>query len=633
VTLDDAAWEIVRVVTGCGMAALLALLLPIRERSLRRPRAWVALAAAVAFVAYGGIALAKLRAYNMGAEDLGRIDQAIWNVRNGELLVFSASEIGRPMSRLAGHVELLYVPLAALFSLWDSAAILLLAQAAVVALGAWPAYRIGERVGDGWLGLASAIAYLAHPAVGYATLADIHGDTLAMPLLLLAIERALAGRRVGCWLAMALAVAGKEYVATLAISFGLLLLVARKDCDTGLRRDRALGGALVALGLVWLLAVVPAFHAIYRPPDFPQLTPLYYDDLGSTPLEVVVTGLTEPRRVLERIVTPRKLGVLLVLLAPFAFASLARPSLLAVTLPVLVPLAVSDHLDLRNHHNATLIPFLLAAAVLGAHRLLGARAAPALLAATAVAHLTIGPSPLSIRSWTPGRWDYLLNPHIAGRTAHDEVLDEAIATIGADERVSASSHLVPHLSHRPTCFTFPAPVGGAGIDVAVVDLRDAYPPPYRPRQDEIAALRRLLETHHFHVHYARDGVWIVRRSPPSEPSRRGVAYQPPEPLAVGPLVVETDGSGGLLWTATRTIDHPLLLLHDGTRAVGDLPSPLIAPLPWLAGDSIVTPGRVPAAGRIESLELHEGSPALVGVDPPQPWLPDPQAGTRLLPVQ
>jgi uncharacterized membrane protein len=633
VTRSPAEIEAALVVLGAVAAAAITLGLSRRDlpraarSDSRAPALVVAAAALVAFVAYALVALAKLHAYNMGAEDLGRVDQAIWSVLEGRALVFSASEIGRPMSRLAGHVELLYVALAPLFLLWNSAAALLVAQAALAALGAWPAYRIGRREGGSGLGVAIAIAYLAHPAFGHAVLADVHGDTLAMPLLLFALDHGLAGKRSRAFAFLALAVLAKEYVAALAVTIGLYFWLAR--------RDRRLGLGAIALGLAWITLVVPAFHRRYRPPDFPDLTPIYFGRLGRTPGDVVRTSIARPGLIAHEVLTPRKAGVVALLFAPFAFTPLAAPAPLLLALPVFGPLAVSEQLDLRNHHNATLLPFLVLAAAQGARRVARAHAARVVLAATAVVHLTIGASPFSIKSHTPGRWDYLRNPHLAGRTPHDAILDRILAELPAAARLSVSGHLVPAVSHRETCFAFPAPADRTRIDVAVVDLVGSYPPPYRSRRSDIEGLERYLGDPAFRLVRAEDGIFVVERRHAAAPA----PAEPPRPTAlpgsyaVGPLRLDIASDGAIRWTATRTIDEPILVLDASTREVRLGPSTPSSPAPWPAGHAIADdPARPIQPGtRFVVLRLPEGFPAVDPSDPPQPWMPDPGLGERLLP--
>ena len=92
-------------------------------------------------VTFSYISIQQHRTYNTNALDIGNVDQALWNTAQGCFLCFS---LMTPVeSRLALHVEpilLLFVPF-----YWlnlGSPELLLIAQATIVALGAWPLYQI-----------------------------------------------------------------------------------------------------------------------------------------------------------------------------------------------------------------------------------------------------------------------------------------------------------------------------------------------------------------------------------------------------------------------------------------------------------------------------------------------------------
>ena len=100
--LGPAELEVIAVVLGAPLAAILCVAIARRgtTRVIRHPRLWVGVASVLAFLTYATLAVLKLHAYNMGSEDLGRTDQAIFSVLRGEPLMFSAHEIGRSMSHL-----------------------------------------------------------------------------------------------------------------------------------------------------------------------------------------------------------------------------------------------------------------------------------------------------------------------------------------------------------------------------------------------------------------------------------------------------------------------------------------------------------------------------------------------------
>ncbi len=89
------------------------------------------------------LAIAQHRAYLTNGLDLGNVDQALWNTAQGRFLSFTL--MAPLQSRLALHVEpilLLFVPFYWI-NLGDPE-LLLIAQAAIVALGAWPLYQIAS---------------------------------------------------------------------------------------------------------------------------------------------------------------------------------------------------------------------------------------------------------------------------------------------------------------------------------------------------------------------------------------------------------------------------------------------------------------------------------------------------------
>ena len=71
------------------------------------------------------------------------MDLAIWNTSQGRLLQEIKGET--VSTRLTDHVEPIFLPVSALFWLWDDVRALLILQAAALALGAWPIYLLARR--------------------------------------------------------------------------------------------------------------------------------------------------------------------------------------------------------------------------------------------------------------------------------------------------------------------------------------------------------------------------------------------------------------------------------------------------------------------------------------------------------
>lgn len=76
---------------------------------------WLWLVILVTFALLAWLSVAAYRGYNLQTFDLGAISQAIWRATQGDPLVYTHK--GIPVSRLAGHVEIIYFLLAPVYAL------------------------------------------------------------------------------------------------------------------------------------------------------------------------------------------------------------------------------------------------------------------------------------------------------------------------------------------------------------------------------------------------------------------------------------------------------------------------------------------------------------------------------------
>src|SRR5207302_4443339 len=134
---------------------------------------------------------------------------------------------------LAFHVEPLLVVLVPVDALGGGVVALLVRQAAALAAGTIPAYRLARyATGSALPGVAVAVAYLLSPLGQWAVLADFHTSTLAPPLLLLAVERLVVGNSAKQALAAAaVGLTAREDVGPVVAALGVavILLSLRQD--------------------------------------------------------------------------------------------------------------------------------------------------------------------------------------------------------------------------------------------------------------------------------------------------------------------------------------------------------------------------------------------------------------------
>ncbi|HMQ32527.1 MAG TPA: DUF2079 domain-containing protein [Chloroflexaceae bacterium] len=317
---------------------------------------WHAAAAATFAVLWSGLLLwlghRRFVSYNAGMYDLGNMAQAIDSVLRGQPLVVTFPE--GPLSRLAMHVELFYYLLAPLWALWPDPRALLAAQAALYAAGALPAYRLGARAADSALGgLCLALLYLLYPVAQTAVLFDLHGDTLAMPLLLFALEALdrRAWRAYAVWLALALSC--KFYVAVPVAALGLILIPRPATRLPGLLTF----GAATLYGLLAFFAIRPLFTTATTASSHRGLNYLgtyfgQFDQLAATAVERLLTAA--------------------IVLGPAMLLAWGGRRWLLPALPVALAALVSTgpggSFDYRYHHYATVVPFVVMAAAAGLRR-------------------------------------------------------------------------------------------------------------------------------------------------------------------------------------------------------------------------------------------------------------------------
>ena len=217
----------------------------------------VVAAAMAAFVAgFGGLAVLRHLAFNTGRFDLGNMVQAVWSTAHGDVLEVTGLQ-GQQFSRLGAHFDPILVAFAPLWWLWPDPAMLLVVQAAAIALGAVPVFLLArkhlrsERAGAGF-----ALAYLLYPATQWLALNEFHAVALACPLLLVAFWYLDEGRLGPFALAAGLAVLSKEEIGLVVAGLGVWYALSRRRWRTG----GVIAGLGVAVTTVAVAFVIPHFN-------------------------------------------------------------------------------------------------------------------------------------------------------------------------------------------------------------------------------------------------------------------------------------------------------------------------------------------------------------------------------------
>ncbi len=475
------------------------------------PALLLGLAILIYALSFSYLTVNRYAAFEARALDLGNLHQTVWNTANGR--PFHMTNQPGTINRLSLHVEPILLPIAALYWLHDGPETLLILQSIVVALGAWPLYALARhrwraRPGAGWIGLICALLYLLNPTIQAANWLEFHPVTLA-PTLLMAAYYFLVTQRNGWFTICALLAAScKEEIGLLLFMLGLYALLV-------LQRRR-LGPITMVLALGWSLFAVLGLQHYFAAGNIHWGR---YDYLGASPLDKVLTLLTDPQTVWRQLRAADAAGYLLRLLWPVGFAALFAPGVLLIALPSLAINLLADFPPMHQVYTliyaAPILPFVMLATVEAlTHRADRAAAAGARLRhfATTLAPGWMQPLLLLLavggmliaqqrHGYLPGGGNY--RPYSV--TDHDRRAAAIIAQIPPTAKVSAQDRLDPHVAGRESVYIFPRV---EDADTIFVDVTGSAWPQHP--SDLYRDIQQLLAGD-FGIAAADDGYLLLRK--------------------------------------------------------------------------------------------------------------------------
>ena len=404
----------------------------------KRQRAFVYAFAGVMAAVFSAASTADYHLYLAGRLDLGNMVQVVWSTAHGHLLRMSDPN-GVGMSRLGAHFDPFLALLAPLWWVWSSPIVLLAAQAVAVASGALPVYWLARKhLASGGFAVVFAVAYLLYPPTQFneSTPIGLHAVSFAIPLLLYAIWFLDNDRLIPFGVFAVLASTTKEEIAAAVGGLGLWYAI---------RRGKRIGWAICALGLaisiVNLTVVIPHFAPGATQPFVDR-----YSDVGGSPQGIARMLFTDPQAFGEQVASWHKLAYLALVFLPFLGLWAREPIMLAGAVPDLVINMLSskpEQTSIFYQYTAGMIPFVVAASILGAARLRRRRHAPTALLAAVGCLAAASPLVFTI---THAHW-----------WTHKQIVarQQALDLIPPRAAVSASNSLGAYVSTRRSVAMFP----------------------------------------------------------------------------------------------------------------------------------------------------------------------------------
>ena len=453
---------------------------------------------------FSGQAIQRYHAFE-SEFDLGVYDQVVWNTLQGDLFFYTST--GQPLLHFSNHADPILLLVAPLYLIHSGPETLLILQATLIGLAGLPLFWLGRaKLKSDLAALCLLLAYLLFPGSQVVTLSDFHPPALAFAFLMFAFYFLEIARPVWFLTFAVLAMACKEQIPLQVIFLGLYALL-------WLRR-RWLGLLTIGLGAGWFWAVmgwlIPAYSVTGD-----HLFLSYYAEFGESPLEILLTVISRPDRVLQTLLQPARLAYLRHLFLPFGFLPLIGLPVLLIGAPSfginLLSANPAMHDATRGHYIADVTPWLAWAALFGVYylsltiakisrprprfvRLATPLIGLALLATAAVWHIDHGFSPLAPHRprWTPD--------------THDQIGEQLVSRIPPTAPISAQVQLYAHLSHRHIAYVFPVIREAEYILLDVTsDTTPFHPNNFR------AEVTDLLAGGEFGLLEANDGYLLLKR--------------------------------------------------------------------------------------------------------------------------
>lgn len=405
--------------------------------------------------------------------DQGIFNQLFWNGMRGNFFQSSlSSTLSTPVvhdnqipevfyHRLGQHFTpalLLWHPI---YWLFPSPATLLVVQVTIVAIAGLVLYTLARQSLNVQQSTWISVSYYAANAVIGPSLANFH-DLCQLPLFLFSLFLALE-KRVwwAFWLLALLTLLVREDAGVGLFSVGVYLLLCR--------RKWLLGAAVCAVSLGYILlatsVIMPLFSEDISRRFMVEQFGQYVDGREATPFQVIWGIVSHPLRLLSEILSPfgDSLVYLLGHWLPLAFIPAIAPAAWSLTAFPLLQISLRQDpiaLEINLRYAMTVVPGLFYGAILwwSQHPQVWTKGMRyfwiACLSLSLLFTVTSNPN-RSLSFMIPDSIQPLVYTSPLRQWQHVGVIRSFMSRIPDDASVSATTHIVPHLSSRREIVRFP----------------------------------------------------------------------------------------------------------------------------------------------------------------------------------
>ncbi|MGB3491494.1 MAG: DUF2079 domain-containing protein [Elainellaceae cyanobacterium] len=472
--------------------------------------------------------------------DQGIFNQVFWNGTHGRIFQSSlSSTLSTPVvhdgalpdvsyHRLGQHFTpalLLWLPL---YSLFPSPVTLLVLQITLLTLAGIILYQLARHYLKPPLATLITIGFYCANAVIGPSLANFH-DICQVPLFVFSLWLCLERRWwIGYGIFALLLLTVREDAGVVLFGIGFYLMVSRRFLWLGL------GTCAASLGYVLVLTnvIMPLFSEdISRRFMIEQFAP-YVEGDEATTLDVMWGILTSPVQLIQDLVTPvdRTVKYLLAHWLPLAFIPAISPAAWTLNAFPLLKLFIRDDstaLAINIRYALTIVPGMFYGAILwwSAHPQMFGKDVRRfwIVCLTLAVIFTATSNPNRALSFViPDSIDPRVHISLTRQWEHAQAARSLMAQIPNDASVSATTHIVPHLSSRREIIRFPAlkllndAQAEIVVEYVIVDLwqLQQYQVAFADERDRLnqmaPRINQLVENNRFGLVGFADGIVLLQ---------------------------------------------------------------------------------------------------------------------------
>lgn len=275
-------------------------------------------------------------------------------------VIYLASQGKTPISTLLGfhiigdHSAFILYLIALPYRLFPDVHWLFFIQAFALSLGALPLYNLSLKLNlSKRYAITIVIAYLLYPAIFNINFyTDFRPETIAIPALFWSVFAAYNNQKLWFIFSILVTLSCKEILSLNVIFLGIWLGVFKKKTKYGI--------TAVIMGVTWLSISFGYIIPFYRGGKAGGIN--FYQSLGNSFTEILVTLITRPYLILQKLFLPDSLFYCLLLLLPLLLIlNWKKATILIPAFPTLMLNILSDYSaqrDLIHHYSLPMLPFL-----------------------------------------------------------------------------------------------------------------------------------------------------------------------------------------------------------------------------------------------------------------------------------